>query len=208
MKSITVPWNPPLLARHPLTLLLLTSLLATRVKTEKFTISKKQGSYFGNRILFILVHIYLDFLKTSYASNYFWDSEYFWDIFIRYFLNFFYGPPLLNNLDEEQKTKNRPTPAQPPNLNTNIFSARVKLFMIYIYNTGRAQHSSAGKRSAGEAQRATGGRKQATKPGRCPLLTVAACAVVSYHDLNGARRKANSIASASERGGRERRMQI
>ena len=113
----------------------------------------------------------------------------------------------LNNLDEEQKTKNRPTPAQPPNLNTSIFSARVKLFMIYIYNTGRAQHSSAGKRSAGEAQRATGGRKQATKPGRCPLLTVAACAVVSYHDLNGARRKANSIASASERGGRERRMQ-
>ena len=66
----------------------------SRVKTEKFTISKKQGSYFGNRILFILVHIYLDFLKTSYASNYFWDSEYFWDIFIRYFLNFFYGPPL------------------------------------------------------------------------------------------------------------------
>ena len=94
MKSINFPWNPPLLARHPFPLLLLTSLLATRVKTEKFTISKKQGSYFGNRILFILVHIYLDFLKTSYASNYFWDSEYFWDIFIRYFLNFFYGPPL------------------------------------------------------------------------------------------------------------------
>ena len=42
-----------------------------------------------------MVLIYLDFLKTSYASNYFWDSEYFWDIFIRYFLNFFYGPPLL-----------------------------------------------------------------------------------------------------------------
>jgi hypothetical protein len=95
LKSINFPWNPPLLARHPFPLLLLTSLLATRVKTEKFTISKKQGSYFGNRILFILVHIYLDFLKTSYASNYFWDSEYFWDIFIRYFLNFFYGPPLI-----------------------------------------------------------------------------------------------------------------
>ena len=56
---------------------------------------QKQGSNFGNRILFIYFRIYLDFLKTSYASNYFWDSEYFWDIFIRYFLNFFYGPPLL-----------------------------------------------------------------------------------------------------------------
>ena len=105
MKSINFPWNPPLLARHPFPLLLLTSLLATRVKTEKFTISKKQGSYFGNRILFILVHIYLDFLKTSYASNYFWDSEYFWDIFIRYFLNFFYGPPLLSQEAKRKKVR-------------------------------------------------------------------------------------------------------
>ena len=57
-------------------------------------ICQQRGSKFRRKKFGNLLHIYLDFLKTSYASNYFWDSEYFWDIFIRYFLNFFYGPHL------------------------------------------------------------------------------------------------------------------
>ena len=47
--------------------------------------ASKEWSNYRRKIFGNLVLIYLDFLKTSYASNYFWDSEYFWDIFIRYF---------------------------------------------------------------------------------------------------------------------------
>ena len=73
--SRTASFHPP----SPHIFARCSSRVPTKLRSEHD--QQKQGSNFGNRILFILVLIYLDFLKTSYASNYFWDSEYFWDIF-------------------------------------------------------------------------------------------------------------------------------
>ena len=97
LKSINFPWNPPLAD-----LILFPSFLSIAsnqilLLSALSDLPAKSGSNFRRKKFGNLLHIYLDFLKTSYASNYFWDSEYFWDIFIRYFLNFFYGPPLLPN---------------------------------------------------------------------------------------------------------------